>query len=187
MITPDEVRARLLEMGSTLRRIYVPGLWPAGFKSTLPDPIHTREERFAALVDQFAMAQAEIKELRAELEGPDGRLSLVRAPQERVANAAYGLDRPRPETPSSAEISRMDEAMQWPGLIVHRLPKVMYGKRRVIWYKSLGLRTGRVARHLGVTRETVRRWWDDGCAEIAQGLSKKCCTPPGFVAAFRAA
>ena len=186
-LTPSEVGARLVEMGSTIRRLHVRGCWPSGYRSSMPDPIHTREERFAALVEQFDIARREVGEIRAELEGKDGLLSPVRATQERVANLAYGIDRPRPDPPSPAEITRMDEAMQWPGLIVHPLQKVQYGIRRTLWLKAVGMRTGKIARKCGVNRETVRLWWDIGCTAIAAALKGDSCTPRRKMAQRRAA
>lgn len=181
-ITASQVENRLYEMGSVLRRLYVRGCWPAGYLSTMPEPIRTKEEKFAALVEQFDIARRELREINAELEDGNGLLRTVGPTQERVANAAYGVERPAPPMPTPDEITRMDEAMTWVGCIVHQMGKVQFGRRRVFWLKSAGMRTGKIADRLGVNRETVRRWWEDACAQIAEYLSEECCSPCQIVA-----
>lgn len=175
-LTASQVEARLYEMGSVLRRLYVRGCWPAGYRSIMPEPIRTKEEKFAALVEQFDIARRELREINAELEDSNGTLRTVGPTQERVANLAYGVERPAPPMPTPEEITRMDEAMTWVGCLVHPMGKVMFGRRRVFWLKSAGMRTGKIADRLGVNRETVRRWWEDACEQIAYHLSEECCT-----------
>ena len=186
-LTPDEVAARLFEMGSTIRRLHVRGCWPAGYRSSMPEPVHTREERFAALVQQFDIARREIAQIQAELEGTDGRLWPVRASQERVTNAAYGVDRPKADPPSPAEISRMDECMTWPILITHKMEKVQFCTRRTIWLKAVGMRTGKIAVNLHANRETVRLWWNNGCRAIADALNRGTWQKPPNLVKTRAA
>lgn len=97
-----------------------------------------------------------------------------------TALEAYGWQAPRvrPAMPSSAVISRMDEALGWLQLI----PEQKYVLRRIVGARALihpitrrylypWRRLGEV---LGADHKSVQRWHGQGVAMIVQGLGEKC-------------
>jgi hypothetical protein len=58
----------------------------------------------------------------------------------------------RPVAPSAAAIDAMDEALRWLAWIEDRR------QVRLLWALALGVKPGRLARELGVSRQTVAVW-----------------------------
>jgi hypothetical protein len=110
--------------------------------------------------------------------GSTPKLRMVRYDVVHSAIDAYGWQsaetRIRPPTPSSAAVSRMDEALGWIGLI----PQDKYVLRRIVGARSLvGPLTGRhlypwrrLASVLGADHKAIQRWHGQGIALIVAGL-----------------
>lgn len=159
-MTPADIAERLLEMGQTLRRLHVRGLKPAEYRSCLPDPIRTPDELFGAVRQRIGELEAMYRELR------------IPVSQERLTREAYDAERPHPTPPTHAEVSRMDEAIEWFKLVTHGRQKIQRIRRMVTWLKAFGYRTGRISRDTGLNRETVRRHWLGACEDIAKALAQ---------------
>lgn len=160
-MTPDEVADRLLEMGQTLRRLYVRGCWPAGYRSIMPEPIRTQDELFGA-----------VRQRIGELEEQYRTLGL-RISQERLIREAYDAEKPYPDPPTAAEITKMDEAIQWIGHIVHPRPKIERKRRGVVWARAKGFRFSKIGRACGLTREGARQHWVAACEQIARACQNR--------------
>ncbi len=97
----------------------------------------------------------------------------------RSALEAYGWTegRVRPPVPSSAKISRMDEAMAWIPLI----PLDRYVLRRVVGARSLVhpitdrhlFPWRRLGAALGADHKAIQRWHAQGVALIVQALTRQ--------------
>jgi len=76
----------------------------------------------------------------------DGEAGRQRYTEARHARAA------RPAAPSAAAIDAMDEALRWLSWIEDRR------QVRLLWGLALGVKPGRIARELGVSRQTAAVW-----------------------------
>lgn len=66
--------------------------------------------------------------------------------------------------PSSQAIDEMDQTLCW-------LLWVDSRRRRVLWATAVGVGTGKLARQMGVNRETVRRWKRQAIHQIVGRLN----------------
>ncbi|GAN76371.1 DUF6362 family protein [Acidisphaera rubrifaciens] len=111
--------------------------------------------------------------------GPSTRMRLSTLEVVHTAAESYGWTAgpARPPTPSSARISRMDEAFAWIGLI----PEDRYVLRRIVGARSLvhpiterhlfpWRRLGKV---LGADHKAVQRWHAQGVAMIVAALGRR--------------
>lgn len=111
--------------------------------------------------------------------GPSTRMRLSTLEVVHTAAESYGWTAGplRPPTPSSARISRMDEAFAWIGLI----PEDRYVLRRIVGARSLvhpiterhlfpWRRLGKV---LGADHKAVQRWHAQGVAMIVAALARR--------------
>lgn len=82
------------------------------------------------------------------------------------ARRDYAASRHRtPAAPSAAAIDAMDEALAWLGWVEDRRHV------RAAWALALGVKPGRVARELGVSRQTVSVWQRGVLERIARRLN----------------
>jgi hypothetical protein len=166
--TPDQVRARLLAMGDTLRAWRPHGpLQPLGYRSAMPAPLLSAGELFAAQVEQLALASEELRTLGLE------------PSQARLLEAAHGEQATAPEQPSARAIDEMTEALRWFAHIVHPYAHKTPLMRKVVW--EWALRRNRrgepvppaaIARRFDLTRDTVRVWLERAYVLIAAALSR---------------
>jgi hypothetical protein len=108
--------------------------------------------------------------------GPAGYRSAMPEPV-RDVGVSYGWSqaKARPAVPSAAAITAMDEALAWVGYI----PADRFVLKRIINARALvSPSTGKhlygwsaIARLIGADRKAVQRWYQQGIALIAAGLS----------------
>lgn len=67
--------------------------------------------------------------------------------------------------PLPAAVDRMDEVLRWMAAVSEAR------QRQVTWALALGLKPGRIARELGVHRETVRLWKHQTLDQIVRRLN----------------
>jgi hypothetical protein len=72
----------------------------------------------------------------------------------------------RPAAPSAAAIDAMDEALRWLAWIEDRR------QVRLLWGLALGVKPGRLARELGVSRQTVAVWRRAALERLAVRLNE---------------
>ena len=83
-----------------------------------------------------------------------------------TARRGYARERHRAAAaPSASAIDAMDEALGWLAWIPDRR------HCRALWALALGLKPGRVARELGVSRQTVGAWQRGALEGLAQRLN----------------
>ena len=109
--------------------------------------------------------------------GPSPRLRLSVLEVVRSAVEAYGWEgqRLRPAYPSSANVTRMDEALGW----IARIPLDRYVLRRIVGARALVSPTTdrhlypwrRLATVLGADHKAVQRWHAQGIAMIVASLN----------------
>jgi hypothetical protein len=77
--------------------------------------------------------------------------------------------------PSADAIDRMDEALTWLPLI-GEIAKRRVAAARLLTHPLTGkpiYSYGRISETTGLHRSTVQRWWEDGCGEIAERLTRE--------------
>lgn len=140
--THEGVSDRLREAMQTLARMPATGCFPAGSRSSLPDPI----QRMADWMPQPG--------------SPTFREEYAHV-LERVADERHRFR----GVPTAATIERMEEALSWQWLVHPRREwQALAG-----W--AAGARTGHVARRLGVAKMTVLRWRKSALEQIVWGLN----------------
>ncbi len=135
-------------------------------------------ERLAWVIERLEEAGETLLALPAQRTGP--QLRQARWPETVAAEAAeddvVGMSgrQLRPAMPTAAQISRMDEAFGWIGLIpaecvmirrilhARSLVSPLTGRHLYSWRKLGGL--------LGADHKAVQRWHRDGLAHILAGL-----------------
>jgi len=90
----------------------------------------------------------------------EGEADRQRYAESRLARAA------RPAAPSAAAIDAMDEALRWLAWIEDRR------QVRLLWGLALGVKPGRLARELGVSRQTVAVWRRAALERVACRLNE---------------
>lgn len=86
--------------------------------------------------------------------------------EDAAARRDYARERHRAQAvPSAAAIDAMDEALGWLGWIEDRR------HLRAAWALALGVKPGRVAQELGVSRQTVNVWQRGVLERIARQLN----------------
>jgi hypothetical protein len=145
-MTVDDVQQRVDEACRTLGRLHVPGCWPARqSRSTWPSFVQDYWERFAAMVDPEARAEAE-KEIETIMKGAEVKLG----------------------PPSSTEIDRFEEVMTWFPLVRDEI------LRRTLWQvsalraKDIRQPYAKIQRKTGVHRNTVRSRYYRALGDIAE-------------------
>lgn len=166
-MTPDEVADRLIEMGDVLSRWWpgpAPWQW-TGFGTSLV-PVRTAGELRVMYRERYRLAMAEYQRRW-------GRRAIV--PPARITREVYGTPRTSSDAPSGDEIDRMTEALGWLVLIDHERVKITMGMRLAVWTMALRGSPTISGRKIGVSRETIRRWWRWACEIIAKELNSECC------------
>lgn len=141
--THELVAERLREAMATLKAMPATGCFPAGARSTMPDPV----QRLADWMPQPGSASFD----------QDYAHVLQRVADERHRTRG---------APTAAAIERMEEALGWQWLVSPR----RYWQALAGW--ASGARTGAVAKRLDVTVWTARRWRQDALDQIVWGLNK---------------
>lgn len=82
---------------------------------------------------------------------------------------AFGVGEPdvKISPPSPKAISRLDETLNWILLIDD--PRL----RRVVWAKAHKIGMKRIGQKFGVSRESVRRWYNQAIDEIVVALNRE--------------
>lgn len=86
----------------------------------------------------------------------------------RSAHTAYGYDRAQMRVvPSARDISRMEEAIAWLGLVSDA------DDRRILWMRAEGRRWRSVGIAVGCVRQTAWRRWAAALLSISKHLNEK--------------
>lgn len=136
------VSERLREAMATLRAIPATGCFPAGARSSMPDPIQ------------------KLSDWMPQPGSPTFSQDYAHVLQ-RVADERHRIR----GVPTAAAIERMEEALGWQWYVSPR----RYWQALAGW--ASGARTGVVARRLNVTTWTCRRWRQDALDQIVWGLN----------------